>query len=131
VFAPLDARFSSRVMAAGVFALQATAISIFLIGTSMTLLVVFIVVFGTSFGALTLARPAVLAEMFGALHYGRISSIMAIFVTFAGTAAPVGAGLMYDRFGNYDLVLWLILVLALGAVAVMLLTKPHDSRVET
>ncbi|NDJ62797.1 MAG: MFS transporter [Chloroflexi bacterium] len=125
VFAPLDTRVSARVMTAGVFALQAAAMGILLLGSSTLAVALFIIVFGTSYGASTLARPSILAEMFGSTHYGRISSIVAIFVTFAATSAPVGAGLLYDRFGSYVPVLWIVLLLAVGATAVMLIAKPN------
>jgi MFS family permease len=125
VFAPLDTRFSGRVMVAGVFALQSLAMFILLIGSSPLLIVVFVVVFGASYGAATLARASMIAEQFGVVYYGRISSVMAIFLTLAGTSAPVGAGLVYDHFGSYQPILWIILALAIGATLVSILpSKP-------
>ncbi len=123
VFAPLDTRFSGRVMTSSVFAMQTLAIGLLLLGSSGLIIGVFIVIFGTSYGAKTLARPSILAELFGSAHYGRISSVMIIFLTLAATAAPVGAGLLYDHFGSYDLVLWIILVLAGASTGVMLIAK--------
>jgi MFS family permease len=72
----------------------------------------FIVIFGASQGATTLARPSILAELYGSSHYGRISSIMAIFLTLATTSAPLGASLIYDTAGSYRPVLWLVFILA-------------------
>lgn len=131
VFAPLDHRVSGRLMVSGVLGLQALAIGVLLIGPSMLLIGLFIVFFGASNGARTLARPSILAELFGSSHYGRISSIMAIFLTVAGTAAPVGAGLLYDHFGSYTPMLWIILVLAVVSTVVMLLSKPDTSPPKT
>jgi MFS family permease len=128
VFAPLDSRVSGRVMVAGIFGLQAAAMFVLLLGPSLLAVGVFIVVFGTSYGAKTLARASIIAELFGTSHYGRISSVMTIFLTVAGTAAPVGAGLLYDRFGNYEPVLWLIVVLALAATSVMAFARPDTQR---
>jgi len=54
---------------------------------------------------------------------------MIIFLTIAGTIAPVGAGWLYDQFGNYDLVLVLAIGLALLAVVIILLAKP--AKIET
>jgi MFS family permease len=125
VFAPLDTRFSGRTMVGGVFALQAGAIFILLMGPSAIVIGAFIIVFGMSYGARTLARPSILAELFGSTHYGRISSVMAIFLTFAATAAPVGAGILYDHFGSYEPMLWIIFLLALAAVCIMLFAKPE------
>lgn len=126
-FAPLDARLSIRAIVSGIFSLQAAAMLILLAGTSGAFIALFIVVFGTSYGAKTLARPAILAEVYGSRNYGRISSVMVIFLTIAGTAAPVGAGLIYDQYGSYEPVLWIVLLLAIASVGVMLFARP-DTR---
>lgn len=115
VFAPLDSRWSAQRIVVGVFGLQALAMVILLLTASTSGLVLFIVVFGTSVGAKTLARPSMLVALYGPARYGRISSIMSVFLTLAGTVAPVGAGLFYDRFGDYQAVLWMALALNLGA----------------
>jgi len=126
VFAPLDARFSGRIMVAAVFALQAAGMFVLLAGGASPLAVgVFVVVFGAAYGAQTLARASIIAELFGSLHYGRISSVMALFLTLALTAAPVGAGLVYDRFGSYQPVLMLVIILALAASSLIALAKPE------
>lgn len=125
VFAPLGSRFSGRVMVAAVFALQAAGIFVLLIGSSLAAVGIFVVVFGAAYGAQTLARASIIAELFGSSHYGRISSVMALFLTLASTAAPVGAGLIYDRFGSYQPVLVLVVVLALAASSLIALSKPE------
>jgi MFS family permease len=129
VFAPLDTRFSGRVMVAAVFALQAAGMFVLLVGGASLLTVgVFVVVFGAAYGAQTLARASIIAELFGSSHYGRISSVMALFLTLAGTAAPVGAGLIYDCFGSYQPVLLLVVVLALAASSLIALSKPEKRK---
>ena len=123
IFAPLDHRFSSNVIVIGIFALQAIAIGFLLVGLSPIMIGLFILVFGASQGATTLARPSILAELYGISHYGRISSVMAIFLTLTGTSAPLGASLLYDRFSSYEPVLWIVLALAMGATGVVFLAK--------
>lgn len=122
-FAPLEARTSARIMVTLVFAMQALAMLILLPGPSALVIGLFLFIFGTSYGAKTLARASVVADVFGAAHYGRISSVMALFLTFAGTAAPVGAGLLYDQFGSYQPVVWVIIGLSAASVGLMLLTR--------
>lgn len=129
IFAPLDTRVPGKVMVSGVFALQAAAMFGLLFGSSLWVIGGFIIVFGTSYGAKTLARASIIAELFGSAHYGRISSVMAVFLTVAGTAAPVGAGLIYDRFGSYQPVIWIIVALALASVGIMAFSKP-DTTIE-
>jgi MFS family permease len=121
IFAPLDSHVSGRVMVSGIFALEAVAIFILLLGPSLWIIGLFIMVFGAAYGANTLARVSILAELFGSSHFGRISSVMAIFLTLAATFAPFGAGLLYDFFGSYQPVLWVIILLGFAASVVALL----------
>jgi MFS family permease len=125
VFAPLESRFSARVMVCAVFALQAVAFAILLTGVTTLAAAVFIVVFGTSIGAMTLARATVIGEVFGASHYGRISSVMAVFLTVSNTIAPVGAGLIFDSNGSYQPVIWGVVLLALIATCIMAIARPE------
>jgi MFS family permease len=115
-------------MVTGVFAMQASAMFVLLFGPSLLVILVFLVVFGTSYGAQTLARATAIAELFGSAHYGRISSVMSIFLILAGTIAPVGAGLIYDHFGSYQPLIILIICLALAATGVMLFARPDAER---
>ena len=129
VFAPLDSRFSGRVMVATVFALQASGMFVLLVGGASLMTVgIFIMIFGAAYGAQTLARASIIAELFGSAHYGRISSVMALFLTLAGTIAPVGAGLIYDHLGSYQLVLVLVVFLALTASSLIAFSKPEERK---
>ncbi|MDX2139189.1 MAG: MFS transporter [Chloroflexota bacterium] len=123
IFAPLDRRFSSSIVMTGVFVLQAAALAFLLFGQSALVLGAFILVFGAAQGAMTLSRPAVLAELYGVSYYGRISSIMTIFLTLTSTGAPLAASLIYDRFTSYQPVVWLVVVLSLASIGVVLLAR--------
>lgn len=107
-FAPLESRFSSKTMVVGVFMLLALSISILLLGSSPFLIILFIGLYGMAVGAFTLARPIIIADVYGATFYGRISSVMAIFVTFSRTIAPFGAGVIFDTFDSYTPMLYLV-----------------------
>ena len=124
VFAPLDQRWSGRIIIIGVFMLQSLAMTILLVGQAPLLLGLFIVIFGAAQGAVTLARPSILAGLYGSSHYGRISSVMAVFLTLTSTSAPLGASLIFDHLGSYRPVLWIVLVLALAATTVAFIARP-------
>jgi MFS family permease len=128
VFAPLEQRFSSTIMVIGVFALQAFALTILLLGQSLPMIWLFIILFGASQRATTLARPSILAELYGTSHYGRISSVMAIFLTLTSTSAPLGASLIFDHFATYRPVLWIVLTLSLAATGIVFLAKSDAAR---
>jgi MFS family permease len=123
IFAPLEQRWSSAVIMIGIFALQAAAMAILLIGQAPPMIALFIINFGASQGAATLSRPSLLADLFGSAHYGRISSVMAIFLTLASTSAPLGASLIFDHSGSYQPVLWIVLILALSATTTAFVAK--------
>jgi predicted MFS family arabinose efflux permease len=125
-FAPLDTRLSNRAMLAGIFGLQALALPLLLLGSSVGLVSLFIAVFGAVYGARTLARASTLACRYGPSFYGRISSVMAVFLTLARTAAPVGAGLLYDHFGSYQPVLWGAVAISLISFGIALLVRPES-----
>jgi len=72
----------------------------------------------------------VVGKEFGASHYGRISSLMSVFLTLGWTIGPVGAGYLYDLRGSYDLMVWVIIALSAASVAVMALIRtPKRQRV--
>jgi predicted MFS family arabinose efflux permease len=130
LFAPLESRLSTRALTVGIFALQIGAVSLLLVGTSTAMIGLFIVLFGMSVGATTLARPAAIASAFGPSHYGRISSVLALFLTISSTIAPVGAGLIYDRSGNYAPVLWIILIVSACATGLVFLAESPGNAAE-
>jgi MFS family permease len=115
-------------MVIGVFALQTGALAILLIGQSRVFIALFIMLFGMAQGATTLARPSILAELYGSSHYGRISSVMAVFLTLTSTIAPLGASLIFDHFATYRPVVWLVVILASTATGVAFLAKSAASR---
>lgn len=123
IFAPLETRLSSRVITIGVFGLQALGLAVLLVATSGAAIVIFIVVFGAAYGAKTLTRAVILADLYGSSHYARISSVMALFFTVSSTAAPVGAGLLRDASGSYQMVLWGAVVVSVVATVVIALVR--------
>jgi cyanate permease len=45
-----------------------------------------------------------------------------------GTFAPLGASLLYDRFGSYQLVLWIVVALAVAATGVVFWARRNMKR---
>ncbi len=119
IFAPLQSRLATRGLAAALFGLLGCAFLILILGQSNASILVFVVVFGAAIGAITLARPALIVETYGPEQYGRISSVMAMLLTWAATAAPIGTSLLQARFDSYQPALVIMLGLALGSVAVI------------
>jgi len=121
LYAPTGGRISSTGMVAFIYVAQAVAFGILLLVPTIGGVWTFVVLFGAVHGAMTLARPAILADRFGSTHYGRISSIQYVFQTVATTAAPYGIALLYTGFGNsYQVALILLIALSMLAAVVVL-----------
>jgi MFS family permease len=119
IFTPLGGRIPRRFVAAGIFLFQTVGLVILVTVQSTAGVIIFVVLFGIGFGAITPARAALVAEMYGPREYGSISGVLALFVTGARAIAPVSVGLLYTLFGRYEPVFWMLIALstlATGAV---------------
>ena len=106
LFTPLTSHVSLRTLSALTFCLHTLALLTLLVLSAAWSVGLFAALFGMANGSSTLARAALIAEVYGATHYGSIGGSMATFIAVAQTAAPLGAGLLFDLTGGYDVVLW-------------------------
>jgi len=122
LFTPLGGRVPRRFVAGGIFAVQALGIVVLVLTGTTAGVVAFVILFGIGFGAITPARAALVAELYGRANYGTISGTLALFVTGARALAPVSAGLLYGVFGRYEPVFWIVVgvaLLATGAITLI------------
>ena len=129
IFTPLGGRVSRAAVTASIFALQALAAVALLTSRSTAAVWVFVILFGAGFGAITPARAALVSDLFGAEHYGKISGVLVLVVSLARAAAPVGASLLYAMGGlgrGYDVVVTALLLLCIGSGAAVLLAGDGD-----
>lgn len=121
VFTMLGERVSRRLVTALLFVLQAISLPVLLLAPGVGGVFGFVALFGASFGAITPARAALVADHYGSKHYAKINSVLGLFITGARAIAPVGAGLFYDLLGGYSLIFWALAGLsALAAGAILL-----------
>jgi MFS family permease len=126
IFTPLGGIIDRRYITALIFVLQAVALALLLADQSRVGVVVFVVLFGAGFGAITPARAALVAEGYGPAHYGSISGVVAFCITLARSIAPVGAGVLYGVFGGYTTVLWILVALSALAALAALQARPPE-----
>jgi MFS family permease len=120
VFGPLSDRLSVRALTALLFGLQTLALSVLLLVPGQPGVFAFAIVFGAAAGAMTTARPALLAEIYGRASYATISGAMTASGVVARALAPLGIGAAYDLLGTYVPVWWALAALGLlGAAAVL------------
>lgn len=132
IFTPLGDRVPRRFVTSAIFAVQTIAIATLLLAPTVSGVVAFVVLFGLGFGAITPARAALVADLYGTRDYGGINGVLALFVTAARALGPVSAGLLYTLFGRYEQTFWLLAgVSALASLAVLLIERGHEALVTT
>ncbi len=127
IFAPVERHFSSKTMVVGVFALLALSLAVLLLGNAGWLIALFVALFGMAIGTHTLARPLIVADSYGAAYYGRISSAIVIVLTLMGTSAPFAAGVIFDVFGNYEVMLLLAVGFSVASLVMIWLLPSRQA----
>jgi MFS family permease len=119
VFTPLGGRWPRAAVTAAVFALQGLGIAA-LMTEGRAGVWAFVVLFGAGFGAITPARAALVAELYGRASFGAVSGMLALLLALARAAAPIGASLLYLAGGGYPLVLAVLAALSVLSTAAVL-----------
>ena len=120
VFTPLGDLVPRRYVTAGIFLCQASAVPVLLLVPGTAGVIGFVLLFGAGFGAITPARTALIADIYGRANYGTIGGVLASFVLGARSIAPVAAGAAHDVVGNYVGTFWVLTALSILAAAAVL-----------
>jgi len=115
IFTPLGGVLPRRWVTASIFLVQAVALVVLLTVPGVAGVWLFVALFGAGFGAITPARAALVAELYGPAHFGTISGTLALVITGARAIAPVGAGLLYTAIGRYEPVFAALAVASVAA----------------
>lgn len=116
-----ERRISVHGITAGCFVFVACAI-LFLMGTTQvaTLLVVFVVLFGSAHGVVSIIRPLVARDILGGSNFGAKFGAMALFYLVGSAFAPYLGSVIWN-LGGYNLVLILLVALAVIALGLYLI----------
>jgi MFS family permease len=106
-FTSLTSRAALIVLSSVTFALHGLGI-LFLTSPTDIGIWGFVIFYGTTNGAITLTRAALLGELFDPSIYGRVNGMLSLFSALFGSLVPFLAGLLHSQQGNYQLVLWLL-----------------------
>ncbi|MEU8251646.1 MFS transporter [Nonomuraea sp. NPDC048916] len=87
----LQRRLPAALIAAAIFALQAVAAALPLIGATTTGAIAAVVLFGLGFGVGTITKPYLLTERYGTTAYASLSGRLALPATVAKAASPAAA----------------------------------------
>ncbi|HEX2314632.1 MAG TPA: MFS transporter [Thermomonospora sp.] len=117
-------RFSTALVTAAVFALQAAAaLALPLVGTTTAGAVTCVLAFGLGFGVATIARPALLADTYGTTAYATLSGMLALPLVVAKATMPLAAATVRGLTGSYTPVM--TATAACCAAAALGLTAVH------
>lgn len=129
LFAPSASLLPLRLTASITFALRAVGLAALLLVPGPVGLWSFVALFGLANGATTLARAGLVAERFGPEHFGAVSGSMTLVIATVQTAAPLAAGALRVRAGDYQAVLVMLVVLAVcAAIAVLRVGEAEPAR---
>jgi MFS family permease len=117
-FLRLSASRTSLHLGTWVLATKAAGLALLLAVPGVAGIVAFVVVYGSANGVATLTRATAVSELYGARHYGSISSVIASISAIGGALAPFAVAAAIDVVGSDPPVFaGLVVVSALGAVA--------------
>jgi MFS family permease len=88
----------------------------------------FVVLFGAQRGLSTIARPALLGDLYGRVQFASIAGVLQFPIAIAQAAAPVGAGAAYDVLRSYEPIFWTLA--ALSAIAVVAILPARSTRAQ-
>lgn len=128
IFTPLGDRFRRSWVVASIFVCHALGLLALLLLPGQAGIVGYVVLFGTGFGAIMPARASLVADLYGAAHYGKINSVVALATLLARAAGPVGMSLIYDNAGGYPPALVALIVTALLGVVALALADAGPER---
>jgi len=103
----------------GIFAVQALAVVILVGLPGRAGVVAFVVLFGLGVGLISLARAALVAQVYGLAAYGSINGVLALPLTLARAGAPVAAAVLHTATGSYRLVMAAVALCSLAACLAM------------
>jgi MFS family permease len=118
VFNILSSRISAQTLLALSVVAQAVGIAVLVLAPSLLLLVFYVIIYGTAYGAFSPLRASVMADHFGRRAYGSITAMQGVPVALCAGLGPLAAGWLYDTLHHYELAFWLcagaFLLAALG-----------------
>ena len=103
----LSSRISAQKLLTLSVVAQAVGVVVLVQATSLSWLILYVVVYGTAYGAFSPLRASVMADHFGRRAYGSITAVQGIPVAVCAGLGPLAAGWLYDVLHHYEVAFWL------------------------
>lgn len=118
VFAQLTARIPAGPLGTWVLGAKAVGIAALVLSPTLGGVLVFLLVYGAANGLQTLTRATVVADLYGAAHYGSISAVISATSAIAAAFAPFIAAALIELAGANEPVLWGLAGIALASAMI-------------
>jgi MFS family permease len=84
-------------------------------------LYLYAIIYGFGYGSFAPILPIIVADRFGRHFLGSIYGLLTFFIGVGGSIGPILGGIIYDKFGSYQY-LWVINVVILAGISLIMLT---------
>ncbi len=118
IFGRLTLRWSAGTLGTWVLGSKALGIAVLTLWPTIAGVLVFLLVYGAANGLQTLTRATVVADLYGAAHYGSISAVMSAICSIVGSFAPFAVAAAVEIVGADEPVLWGLAGIALASAIV-------------
>jgi MFS family permease len=116
----LSSRMALNKLAAACYVIQALGFMVLLAAENVFTLYLASIVAGFVVGAIVLLPPMLVRRAFGSSDYGRTFASVSIMLYVGAGAGPWVTGILKDWSGDYELSIWLLAALHLGAIILFL-----------
>lgn len=115
IFGRLTLRWSAGTLGTWVLGSKAVGIAVLTLSPTLAGVVVFLLVYGAANGLQTLTRATVVADLYGAAHYGSISAVISAICSIVGSFAPFAVAAGVEIVGADEPVLWTLAGIAVAS----------------
>ena len=116
-FGRISESLDFQYVAALCFGLQSLAVFLLLFIKSVTLVWVYVLLFGFGMGGVVVLLPVAVGQYFGLVAFGTIMGTITFMQSIGSAGGAVISGLIYDHFGNYTYAMILFGSMNLAAIA--------------
>jgi MFS family permease len=125
----LSRRILAQTVLIGTLLVQASGALVLILAPDARWLLLYVLLYGAAFGALSPLRAQVMADHFGQRAYGAITGLQGIPLALCQAAGPLVAGWLYDTLHRYDLAFWLCVgSFVVAALLLVVLPRPQQRR---
>ena len=125
IFGRLSETITARWAMAISLAIQSIGLVLLIIVGGSNAVWVVIAFYGMGFGAMGALIPLTVAEAYGMRHFGSILGVTSMAGVIPMVVGPIMAGVVFDRYGNYDVAFAIMAVMfAIGTLAMVLARRP-------